>query len=91
MFGPLRPDDLDCQTDSDLTSSEPPLPLVDLGAFSPDLCARVNVGPIDWAPMSYRERHAYSVVQRTDPQLLSRFMSPCAPVQHWIAPTPVQP
>ena len=61
---PSSTDDLDCQTDSDLTSSERPLPRVDLGAFSPDLCAGLNVGTIDWAPMSYRERHAYILWSR---------------------------
>ncbi len=86
MIGTLRPDDLDCQTDSDLTSSEPPLPLVDLGAFSPDLFYRLNVGTSDWAPISCRERLAYSVVQRTDPKVISRFTNPRAPMQNWTAP-----
>ena len=90
MLGPLRPDDLDCQTDSNRTNSGPPLPRVGLGAFSlsPGLFYRLNVGTIDWAPISHRERLTYSVVQRTAPKLIGRCTNPRAPVQNWTAPRP---
>jgi transcriptional regulator of aromatic amino acid metabolism len=91
MLGTLLPGDLDCQTSSDLTSSQPLCPLVDLGAFSPDLFHRLNVVAIDCAPISHRERLAYSVVQRTDPRVISRFTNPRAPVQNGTAPIPAQP
>lgn len=50
--------------------------------------SKVHVGTIDWSPISHREPLAYSVVQRTDPNLISRFTNPRAPVQHWTAPWP---
>jgi hypothetical protein len=43
---------------------------------------------LEWPTRSHCEPRAYSVVQRTDPQLISRFTNPGAPVQYWTAPRP---